>query len=177
MDATAGRLPGLALATFRDAAGGAELVINATAGEVSLEVLAQAGADSLADKVLVDISNPLDHSQGFPPSLFVSNTESLGERIQAEFPETRVVKALNTVTAPLMVRPATLAGGDHSVFVCGNDPEAKQTVVSLLLAFGHTDVVDLGDLTAARATEMYISLWLRLMGALGTPLFSIKVVR
>ena len=177
VDATAARLPGLPLATFADAAGGADLVVNATPGDVALEVLAQTGAEALAGKVLIDISNPLDHSQGFPPPLFVSNTDSLGEQIQAAFPDTRVVKALNTVTAPLMVRPAELGGGEHSVFVCGNDADAKREVVALLASFGHTDVVDLGDITSARATEMYLPLWLRLMGALGTPVFSIKVVR
>ena len=76
-----------------------------------------------------------------------------------------------------MVSPGDLAGGDHTMFVCGNDADAKQAAIGLLNEFGWTDIIDLGDLTAARATEMYLALWLRLMGAVGGPTFSIKVVR
>jgi predicted dinucleotide-binding enzyme len=140
-------------------------------------VLTAAGTDSLAGKILLDIANPLDFSNGFPPTLFVKDTDSLGEQIQAAFPRLRVVKALNTLTAPLMVNPAQLSGGDHSVFVSGNDADAKTTVIGLLESFGHTDVIDLGDITTARGTEMVLPLWLRLMGALNTPMFNVKVVR
>lgn len=114
---------------------------------------AAAGTENLAGKVLIDIANPLDFSQGFPPSLFVKDTDSLGEQIQAAHPELKVVKALNTLTAALMVNPAQLAGGQHSVFVCGNDPDAKKTVTGLLESFGHTDVIDLGDISAARGSR------------------------
>lgn len=88
-----------------------------------------------------------------------------------------MVKALNTLTAPLMVDPRRLAGGDHSVFVSGNDAGAKKTVTGLLESFGHTDVIDLGDITTARGTEMLLPIWLRLMGALGTSFFNYKIVR
>ena len=107
--------------------------------------------------------------QGFPPTLFVKDTDSLGEQIQRAFPDAKVVKALNTMTAHLMVDPRQLADGDHSVFVSGNDADAKETVTGLLQSFGHTDVIDLGDITTARGTEMLLPVWLRLMGALGTP--------
>ncbi len=127
--------------------------------------------------MLIDIANPLDFSHGMPPSLSVCNTDSLGEHIQRAFPRARVVKTLNTVNANVMVAPKELAGGDHTMFVCGNDAEAKRTVTGLLGEFGWTDIVDLGDITAARATEMYLPLWLRLFGAAGSPTFSIKVVR
>ena len=100
-----------------------------------------------------------------------------GRAIQRRFPEARVVKTLNTVNTSLMVEPGQLAGGDHTVFVSGNDADAKATVASLLEAIGWTDIVDLGDITTARGTEMYLALWLRMLGALGTPMFSIKVVR
>ena len=95
--------------------------------------------------MLIDISNPLDFSQGFPPTLFVKDTDSLGEQIQREFPQARVVKTLNTMNADLMVDPASL-GAESSVFVSGDDAAAKQTVTELLESFGHTDVVDLGDI-------------------------------
>lgn len=164
--------PQVRLATFADAAAGAELLVNATSGGVSMAALAAAGTENLAGKVLIDIANPLDFSRGFPPSLFVKDTDSLGEQIQAAHPDLKVVKALNTLTAALMASPAQLGGGQHSVFVCGNDPGAKKTVTGLLESFGHTDVIDLGDISAARGTEMLMPLWLRLMGALNTPMFN-----
>ena len=119
--------------------------------------------------MLLDIANPLDYSQGFPPSLFVGNTDSLAEQIQAAFPEAKVVKSLNTMNALLMADPRQLADGDHSVFVSGNDADAKKIVTELLQSLGHTDVVDLGDLSTARGTESLLPVWVRLFGALGTP--------
>ncbi|MGK5442447.1 NADPH-dependent F420 reductase [Micromonospora sp. URMC 105] len=169
--------PQVSLATFAEAVARAELVVNATSGAMSLDALAAAGAQHLAGKVLLDISNPLDFSRGFPPSLFVSDTDSLGERIQAGYPELKVVKALNTLTAELMVDPKALAGGEHTVFVAGNDANAKRTVTTLLESFGHTDVIDLGDITGARGTEMLLPVWLRLMGTLNTAKFQFKIVR
>ena len=169
--------PSIGLATFAGAVQDADLVVNATNGSVSLEVLAQAGADNLAGKVLLDIANPLDFSQGFPPTLFVKDSDSLGEQIQRAFPDTRVVKTLNTMNATLMVHPGTLADGDHSVFVSGDDAAAKKTVSELLFSMGHTDVIDLGDISTARGTEMLLPVWLRLMNALGTPAFNFKIVR
>ncbi|QGN49965.1 NADPH-dependent F420 reductase [Micromonospora sp. WMMD558] len=169
--------PQVRLATLADAAAGAELLVNATSGGVSIAALQAAGTDNLTGKILVDIANPLDFDNGFPPTLFVKDTDSLGEQIQAAFPQLRVVKALNTLTATLMVNPKALADGDHSIFVSGNDADAKKTVTGILESFGHTDVVDLGDITTARGTEMLLPLWLRLMGALDTPMFNLKVVR
>ncbi len=166
----------VSLASFADAAAGAETVVNATNGAASLDVLALAGADNLAGKVLIDIANPLDFSQGMPPTLLVKDTDSLGEQIQRAFPAARVVKTLNTLTAALMVRPDTLPEGS-SVFVSGNDAEAKSTVSALLEELGHADVIDLGDLSTARGAEMMLPLWLRLMGALETPIFNVKIVR
>ncbi|MGC1212872.1 MAG: NAD(P)-binding domain-containing protein [Micromonospora sp.] len=169
--------PAVRLATFAEAAENAELLVNATSGHVSIAALEAAGADNLAGKILIDIANPLDFSRGFPPTLFVKDSDSLGEQIQAAFPQLKVVKTLNTLTAALMVNPAQLADGDHSVFVSGNDADAKKTVVGLLESFGHTDVIDLGDITTARGTEMLLPVWLRLMGALNTPMFNFKIVR
>jgi predicted dinucleotide-binding enzyme len=108
----------------------------------------------------------------------VANTDSLGERIQRAFPAARVVKSLNTMNAVLMVDPRQLADGNHTVFVCGDDPEAKAVVTGLLSdGFGWRDVVDLSDITSARATEMVLPIWLRLWGALQTPMFNFAVVR
>jgi len=168
--------PGVSLATFAEAAAGAELVVNASSGEAAMEVLRLAGAENLAGKVLVDIANPLDFSAGFPPTLFVKDSDSLGEQVQRAFPEARVVKTLNTLNASLMVEPKTL-GEVSTVFVSGDDPEAKATVTGLLQSFGHEDVIDLGGIETARGTEMLLPIWLRLMGTLGTAHFNFKIVR
>ena len=164
--------------TFTDAAAHGELVVNATSGLASLAALRQAGAGNLDGKVIVDIANPLDFSQGMPPTLNPVNTDSLGEQIQAAFPGARVVKTLNTVNANLMVDADRVPGGHH-IFVAGNDAEAKDVVKGLLAEFGWTAerVIDLGGIGAARATEMYLPLWLALMGATGTFEFNIQVVK
>ena len=164
--------------TFADAAALGELVVNCTAGAASLAALEAAGEENLSGKVLLDVANPLDFSRGMPPRLSVANTDSLGEQIQRRFPEARVVKALNTINHQVMVEPHRVPG-DHDVFVCGNDEAAKSEVRELLESFGwpRDTIHDLGDLTAARATEGYLPLWLRLMGRLGTADFNIRVVR
>lgn len=171
-----GALQDVQLATFADAAAGADLVVNASSGAATLEVLALAGAENLARKVLLDVSNPLDFSAGFPPTLLVKDTDSLGAQVQRAFPDVRVVKALNTMNASLMVDPQSL-GTSSSVFVSGDDAAAKVAVVELLASFGHDDVIDLGGIETARGVEMWLPLWLRLMGALGTPHVNVKVVR
>ncbi len=170
--------PGVRLADFAGAARQGELLFNATSGQGALEALQQAGEAHLNGKVLVDITNPLDFSQGMPPTLTVSNTDSLGEQIQRRFPQVKVVKSLNTVTASVMVDPGQIGGGAHQMFVCGNDAGAKAEVVSLLKdCFGWQEVLDLGDISGARGLEMYLPLWLRLMGVLQTPRFNIRIVR
>jgi hypothetical protein len=169
--------PEVELGTFGEAAAHGEVVVNATAGSVSLEALDMAGEENLNGKVLIDISNPLDFSKGMPPTLSVSNTDSLGEQIQRRFAEAKVVKTLHTMNAYLMVDPVQLAGGEHTVFVCGDDAEAKGTVSELLRSMGWTDIIDLGDISTARGTEMLMPIWLRLFGALQKPIFNFKVVR
>lgn len=167
--------------TFAGAAQSADLLINATSGSGSLAALesAQAGVGSagLENKVLLDLANPLDFSQGLPPTLFVKDGDSLAEGLQRAHPELLVVKALNTMSAHLMVAPGALAGGDHTVFLSGNDAGAKAQVRGLLESLGWTDILDLGDLSTARGPEMLLPLWLRTWQALGTADFQFKVVR
>jgi 8-hydroxy-5-deazaflavin:NADPH oxidoreductase len=169
--------PEVRLGTFGEAAVHGEMVVNATAGAVSLEALELAGEDNLNGKVLIDLANTLDFSQGMPPTLSVSNTDSLGEQIQRRFSGAKVVKTLNTMNAYLMVDPAQLAATDHTVFVSGDDAEAKTTVTEFLRSFGWTDIIDLGDISTARGTEMLLPIWLRLFGALQKPIFNFKIVR
>jgi len=163
--------------TFAEAAAFGEILFNATGGAVSMDALKMADESNLNGKVLADISNPLDLSKGMPPSLFISNTDSLGEQIQRAFPGVKVVKTLNTVTAAIMVNPQAVAGGDHDMFVCGNDASAKDAVVAILKEFGWSHIIDLGDLSAARGMEMYLPIWLRLWGALGSGMFNIRIAR
>jgi 8-hydroxy-5-deazaflavin:NADPH oxidoreductase len=164
--------------TFADAAGFGEVVFNCTQGGHSIDALTAAGSANLAGKVLVDVSNPLERSGGDLPTFSVSNTDSLGEQIQRAFPEARVVKTLQTMNCDIMVDP-TLVPGDHVVFVCGDDPAAKEQTTALLGEFGWPQdrVLDLGDITAARGTEMYVALWLRLWGVVGGPRFNISLAR
>jgi 8-hydroxy-5-deazaflavin:NADPH oxidoreductase len=169
--------PDVAVAPFAEAAAASEIVVNATNGQGSIPALSAAGEDNLAGKVLLDLANPLDFSTGMPPTLFVKDTDSLGEQIQRAFPAAKVVKTLNTMNAYLMADPKQLAGGDFSVFLSGDDPDAKATVTELLRSFGHTDVIDLGDITTARGPEMMLPIWLRLWNAVGTPMFTFKIVR
>lgn len=169
--------PDIGLGTFAEAAAHGETVVNATAGAVSLEALELAGENNLNGKVLIDLANPLNFSEGMPPTLSVSNTDSLGEQIQRRLPGARVVKTLNTINAYVMVDPDQLAGADHSVFVSGDDPDAKAKVGELLRSFGWTDIIDLGDITTARGTEMLLPIWVRLFGVLQKPLFNFKIVR
>jgi predicted dinucleotide-binding enzyme len=168
------------LVALAEAGAHAEVLLNATSGDGTLAALqgAAEGATGLAGLVVVDVSNPLDFSAGFPPTLSVANTDSLGEQVQAAFPEARVVKTLNTVNAQVMVRPGALRG-DHQVFVAGEDAGAKTVVTGLLgdLGWPSSAVVDLGGIRGARATEMYLPLWLALMGEVGSPVFNIGIVR
>jgi predicted dinucleotide-binding enzyme len=163
--------------TFADAAAFGEILFNCTSGAASLPALESAGAANLAGKVLVDVANPLDFSKGMPPTLSICNDDSLGERIQKAFPALKVVKSLNTTTAALMVNPGQLAGGDHTIFMSGNDAGAKEKVRGILASFGWKHILDLGDITTARGTEMVLPLWLRLWGTLQTPIFNYKIVR
>jgi predicted dinucleotide-binding enzyme len=165
------------LGTFLDAATFGELAFNVTSGSGSLPAL-QAAAPGLEGKLVIDVSNPLDFSKGFPPTLFTGNTDSLGEQAQRALPTSKVVKALNTVTAAVMVDAKRVAGGDHTALICGNDAAAKAQVTTILKDwFGWVDVLDLGDISKSRGIESYLALWVRLYGALGTADFNIKIMR
>lgn len=174
-----GKNASVKVATYADAASFGEILVNATSGMGSLSALTSAGEKNLNGKILIDISNPLDFSKGFPPSLSVSNTDSIGEQIQRTFPTVKVVKALNTLSNPLMVNPSLVNNGDHTLPICGNDDEAKKKVTDLLNTFGwkRENILDLGDITNARGTEAYLLLWVRMYGVLQTPMFQFKIVK
>ena len=163
--------------TYAEAATASEIIFNCTSGQGSVDALKQAGDANLKGKIIIDIANPLDFSKGMPPTLSPGNTDSLGELIQRTFPETKVVKTLNTMNCYLMVNPAAISG-DHNVFVSGNAADAKSTVQEVLKSFGwkERNIIDLGDITSARGTEQLLPIWLRLYGTLKTAMFNFKVV-
>lgn len=167
------------IGTFADAAAFGEIVFDCTNGANSLTALRQAGAANLRGKILIQLSNPLDAATGMPPSLSVCNTDSLGEQIQREFPDARVVKTLNTINCDIMVQPSLLSG-DHNLILSGNDAAAKREVTARLgewFGWKKENIIDLGDITTARGTEMYLALWMRLWGVLGTAHFNFHIVK
>jgi predicted dinucleotide-binding enzyme len=169
--------PEIKLVSYAEAAAFSDsIIVHAMNGFAAIDSLKQAGEAHLAGKILIDITNPLDFSKGFPPSLFISNTDSLGEQIQAAFPALKVVKTLNTMSNPVMVNPA-MVPGDHSVFVSGNDAEAKAVVAEILKSFGWAErnIIDLGDISTARGTEQILPIWVRLYSVLKTPMFNFNV--
>ena len=170
--------PKVKLGTFAEAAVHAKMLVNVTNGNGTMEALQSAGEGNLNGKTMLDISNPLDFSKGFPPSLFVSNTDSLAEQIQRAYPKLNVVKGLNTLTAYLMVSPRSLPD-THHIFLSGNDAAAKAEVRELLASFGwaESEMVDLGDITTARGTEQLLALWVRLLGPFPGGMFNFKIVQ
>jgi predicted dinucleotide-binding enzyme len=167
------------IGTFADTAAFGEIVLDCTNGANAIAALRQAGAENLNGKILIQVGNPLDFSKGMPPTLTVCNSDSLGEQTQREFSEVRVVKALNTVNCDIMIEPSRVPG-EHDLFICGNDDAAKAEVTRLLCEwFGWKpgNIIDLGDITNSRGTEMFLALWVRLWGVVGNPHFNIHVVR
>ncbi len=172
--------PSVQLATFNEAASFGNIVLNALQGGATLEVLKNIDSTNLNGKILLDVSNPLDFSNGFPPTLIPTlvNTNSLAEEIQKLLPEMKVVKTLSTMWCGLMVNPTMIANGDHNVFIAGNDAEAKISTKELLATFGWiaNNIIDLGDINKARGVEMYLPLWLSIYGATNNGAFNIKIV-
>lgn len=162
--------------SFSEAAIFGDIVINCTSGAHSIDALTVAGKANLGDKILIDLANPLDFSKGMPPSLTIANTNSLGEEIQKVFPDVKVVKTLNMINADVMINPDGI-NGEHDLFICGNDEDAKNLVKNEILVnrFHWKNVIDLGDLSAARGMEVYLILWVRLMNKLGTANFNIHI--
>ena len=167
--------PGADLRTFADAVSDVELVISALNGDAVVGVL-EGIAGALAGKTLVDASNPLDFSSG-RLTLTVCNTDSLGEQVQRALPETAVVKGFCTATAAVQVNPAGVGGGEHDMFVAGDDEAAKDAVKALMREYGWTTIHDLGGIVEARALEMMLPAWVSLMNALGTTDFNYRIVR
>lgn len=168
----------IGLGNYEKAAASSEIIFNCTNGQGSIDALTQAGNENIEGKIIIDIANPLDFSKGMPPTLSPVNTDSLGELIQRTFPESKVIKTLNTMNCFLMVNAEALPG-DHNVFLSGNDSASKATAIDILKSFGWKDrnIIDLGDITTARGTEQLLPIWIRLYGVLQTPMFNFNIVR
>jgi 8-hydroxy-5-deazaflavin:NADPH oxidoreductase len=161
-----------AVAGQEEAVRTSELVINATPGRVSVEVVEAIGADTFAGKVLLDVANAVtaDFDLVYP-------NRSVAQALQEALPDARVVKSLNTMPAPLMIAPPTIPLS--TIFVSGDDAEARATVAGLLEDLGWTTeaILDLGGIESARGPEHYFLLFLAVRQAIGTPLFNIHIVR
>ncbi len=164
--------------TFESAASFGNIIFNCTKGDVTLSMLKSLSAASIANKILIDITNPLDFSKGMPPSLIseYANTNSLGEEIQKALPDTKVVKTLNIVSADVMVDPDK-TGGEPTMFVCGNDKDAKNETIKILNQFGWKDILDIGDIKSARGIEMLLPVWIETMMSLDNRYFAFKIIR
>ena len=167
---------------FNDAAAFGEIVFLCLNGGATLDVIKTIDVASIDGKIVIDITNPLDFTKGMPPRLLegLNNSNSLGEEIQKALPTAKVVKTFHTVNCYVMVNPGLVNNGDHTLFICGNDDDAKNKVKHFLVdTFGWKpeNLMDLGGIQAARGTEAYVPFWVMIMQATGTPMFNIKVVK
>jgi len=163
---------------FSEAAAFGEIIFLCTNGAVTIEVIGLSGKENFNGKTVIDITNPLDFSKGMPPTLLpgLSNTNSLGEEVQKTLPDAKVVKTLNTVNCEIMIAPDKLSE-ETSIYISGNETAAKEKVTEILRSFGWKSIIDLGDISTARGTEMILPLWIRLWGTLKTGHFNFKIVK
>ena len=157
---------GVRAGTFSEAAAAGAIVVLAVLGEAAEQVLEDAGQESFADKVVIDATNPLDFSKGFPPKLSISGEDSLGERVQRKLPEAKVVKAFNIIGNPYFVDPS-FSEGQPTMLIAGDDAEAKRTVSDALADFGWSDIVDIGGIEGSRELEAICIAWVKIGGARG----------
>lgn len=157
---------GIQADTFAEAATSGELLVLAVLGDAADQVIADAGPENFAGKVVIDAMNPLDFSGGFPPKLSISGEDSLGERVQRALPDARIVKAFNIIGSPYFVDPS-FREGSPTMLIAGDDADAKRTVTDLLADFGWPDVVDLGGIESSRELEAICIAWVKIGGVRG----------
>jgi 8-hydroxy-5-deazaflavin:NADPH oxidoreductase len=163
----AGEGAGLQAGTFAHAAEHGELLVLAVLGNAAEEAIARAGPENFSGKLVIDATNPLDFSRGFPPKLSISGEDSLGERVQRALPGAKVVKAFNIIGNAYFVDP-TFSEGQPTMLIAGNDEGAKRTVADVLAEFGWSDTVDLGGIEGSRELEAICIAWIKLGGARGS---------
>jgi hypothetical protein len=152
--------PGAKAGTFEETAGFGALLVLATSGDITADVIKTAGIQNFDDKVIIDATNPIDHTK--PPvngvlPFFTTPNESLMEKFQQIIPEAKLVKAFNSVGNTFMYKP-DFDGQKPTMFICGNDDDAKKAVTGILDAFGW-ETQDMGKAEAARAIEPLCMLW------------------
>ena len=167
---------------FNDAAAFGDILFLCLNGEHAMDAIDAIDEENVRGKIIVDITNPLDFSAGMPPRIIqdYGNSTSLGEEIQKALPHAHVVKTLNTVNYKLMVDARIVNGGDHHMFLCGNDADAKNKVKHFLVDNFHwkaDHLLDLGSIQTARCIEAIVPFWVSVWQALGTPLFNFKIVQ
>ncbi len=145
--------------SFEDAAKFGELVILATNWEGTFNAVNLAGKENLSGKIIIDVTNPLDFSQGPPPKIAVSPGNSGGEQIQKMLPDSKVVKAFNTVSAYIMISPKR-ESGEPDMFIAGNDEHAKKVVTTLAENLGWNSVIDMGDISQSYWLEALAMVWI-----------------
>jgi 8-hydroxy-5-deazaflavin:NADPH oxidoreductase len=152
--------------TFAEAAEFAEVAVLATAWSGTKSALELATPANLAGKVVIDATNPLDFSGGFPPKLAITGEDSLGERVQRALPDAKVVKAFNTIGNHYFVDPS-FREGQPTMLIAGDDEDAKRTVGDVLADFGWPDPVDIGGIEGSRELEAICIAWVKIGGARG----------
>jgi predicted dinucleotide-binding enzyme len=157
---------GIEAGTFAQAASHGELLVLAVLGNAAEEVISDASAANFRDKVVIDATNPLDFSAGFPPKLSVSGEDSLGERVQRALPAAKVVKAFNVIGSPYFVDP-DFSEGKPTMLIAGDDEDAKRTVRDVLADFGWLDTIDIGGIEGSRELEAICIAWVKIGGARG----------
>jgi 8-hydroxy-5-deazaflavin:NADPH oxidoreductase len=156
----AGAGEGVKAGTMSETAEFGELLVLALLGVAAEEAIRGAGPENFSGKVVIDAMNPLDFSGGPPPKLAFSGEDSLGERVQRAIPDAKVVKAFNTIGAPLMIEPR-LQGAQPAMFIAGDDAGAKESVADILRSFGWPDPVDIGGIEGSRELEALCILWVK----------------
>src|SRR5919108_4410381 len=145
--------------TFAEAASFGELDVVATSWAGTVEATKMADPKNLVGKVVIDVTNPLDFSKGMPPKLAIGHTDSAGETVQRMLPNSKVVKAFNIVGNPHFIHP-DFPGGPPTMFICGNDDQAKKTVIDNILTKFGWETIDLGGIEGARLLEPLAFVWI-----------------
>lgn len=145
--------------TFAETASFGELVVLATLWEGTADAIQLSNSKNLTNKIVIDVTNPLDFSKGIPPTLAVGHNDSGGETVQRLLPDSKVVKAFNIVGNPHMVHP-DFPDGRPTMFICGNDEASKKIVTDDILSKFGWETIDIGRIEGSRVLEPLALLWI-----------------
>lgn len=148
------------IGTFEDTTFFGEIIIIAIKGSAVENAIKMANPNNFANKMVIDVSNPIEFSKEGKFSLFIGGKDSLGELIQRSLPKSKIVKCWNIVPNFLMIHP-NLANQKPTMIICGNDQSSKSKMVNLLEQFGWNDIIDIGEIDGSRYLESLTGLWVR----------------